>query len=342
MYWEFQFFDDMPCIWVDYMRLELMPYDVIEVVYPIFAGRYEWTTIGTDTGPADSMGASMVTEGFRQWKNFDTKISGLDYLREPTPDIPYLFRNISGPAHLRDNYYDDHMAETIEEDAGRAHLKDDWCTTLPVASSNIITIGGLYPNMMSEYFNDFTSVYYNRIGEDFGTGFYSHACWGRDFYEGTEDKGYAQISTYKDLNGTIGLIIWGVTGDDTYYACYALQHGLLEIMQSLQPGVTSLLLEFDYTVHPSEDCFFHIIECLGTITECGGFDHLMLEKMGMYDDDLLFKFIMNSYSSEYWVFHAHVDFDVEYFWSIPDLYAIAVTYPQYIYFHWEAKIHPDP
>jgi hypothetical protein len=288
------------------------------------------------------MGASMVTEGFRQWKNFDTKISGLDYLREPTPDIPYLFRNISGPAHLRDNYYDDHMAETIEEDAGRAHLKDDWCTTLPVASSNIITIGGLYPNMMSEYFNDFTSVYYNRIGEDFGTGFYSHACWGRDFYEGTEDKGYAQISTYKDLNGTIGLIIWGVTGDDTYYACYALQHGLLEIMQSLQPGVTSLLLEFDYTVHPSEDCFFHIVECLGTITECGGFDHLMLEKMGMYDDDLLFKFIMNSYSSEYWVFHAHVDFDVEYSWSIPDLYAIAVTYPQYIYFHWEAKIHPDP
>ena len=348
MYWEFQFFDDMPCIWVDYQSLELMPYDVIEVVYPILAGRYEWTTVGTDSAAVDSASASMVTEGFRQWKNFDTKIASLDY-QDPVyaPEEPFMFRNVSGPSDERDNYYDDHMAQTVEDEAGRLHLRDDWCTTLPISSSNIIVIGGPYPNLAAEYFNDFTDIHVPRIGETWGTGFYGPGCWGRNLWEAEYDEGeqvtgYALISTYKDLNGTIGFIVYGWTGQDTYYACYALQHGLLEIMQLLQPGVTSILVEFDYTVHPAEDCFFHIVECIGTFTECGGFDHLMFKKMGMYDDDLLFKFIMNSYSSEYWVFHAHVDFDVEHFWSLPDLYAIAVTYPQYIYFHWEAKIHPDP
>jgi hypothetical protein len=288
----------------------------------------------------------MVTEAFRQWKNFDTKIASLDY-QDPVfaPEEPFMFRNISGPSDLRGNYYDDHMAQTVDDEAGRLHLKDDWCTTLPISSSNIIVVGGMAVNLASEYFNDFTDIMVPRIGETWGTGFYGPGCWGRNLHEveydeGEQVTGYALISTYKDLNGTIGFIVYGWTGQDTYYACYALQHGLLEIMQLLQPGVTSILLEFDYTVHPAEDCFFHIVECLGTFTECGGFDHLMFKKMGMYDDDLLFNFIMNSYSSEYWVFHAHVDFDVEYFWSLPDLYAIAVTYPQYIYFHWEAKIHP--
>lgn len=340
MYWDFWEESGEGYIFVNYTTLELDPSDVIEVIYPIFSGRYEWTTIGTETGPADAIGASMVTEGFRQWKNFDTKISGLDYKRKRTPDIPYIFRNVSGTGDVRDDYYDDQGAQTVES-KGRAHLRDDWCTTLPVASSNIIVIGGLYPNLAAEYFNDFTDVYYNRIGSDFGDGFYSHACWGRNFYVNTEDKGYAHISTYKDLNGTVGFIVWGITGDDTYYATYALQHGLLKIMEWLQPGVTSLVLEFDYTKHPTDICFFHVVECLGTITECGGFEYGMWE-MFEYDDELTMKYIMNSYSSEYWVFHIHIDFDVAYAWTLPDMFAIEVTYPQYICFHWEAKIHPDP
>jgi hypothetical protein len=342
-YWYLDEYYGLPYIWVDPMEMGYG--DVIEVIYPIFAGRYEWTVIGTDTGPADSMGASMVTEGFRQWKNFDTKIAGLDYMRARTPEIPYVFRNVSGPANKRINYYDDVLPQVEDEGHGRAHLRDDWCTTLPVASSNIIVIGGPYPNTAAEYFNDFTDIYYNRIGSDMGSGFYSHACWNPHLIKNTEDKGYALISTYKDLNGTIGFIVWGTTGDDTYYATYALQHGLLEIMQWLQPGATSLLLEFDYTKHPSDDCFFHIVEVLGTFTECGGFDWVLdweFYEMEFYDDLLTFKLVMNSYSSEYWVFHIHMDFDIEKDYHLPDIVAIEVTYPQYIYFHWEPEIHPDP
>ncbi|UCE43723.1 MAG: hypothetical protein JSV57_05060 [Candidatus Bathyarchaeota archaeon] len=329
-------------IWIEEMELGMD--DVIEVIYPIFAGRYEWTILGTDTGPADPAGASMVSEGLRQWKNFDTKISGLDYMRHQTPELPYLFRNISGPGDDRDNYYDDVLPQVNVAGNGRPHFRDDWCTTLPVASSNVIVIGGPTVNIAAEYFNDFTDVYVNRIGASI-TKFTSHGCWNRNSYVNTGDLGYALISTYKDLNGTIGFIVWGYSGSDTYYASYALQHGLLEIMQWLQPGVTSLLLEFDYSKHPSDDCFFHVVESLGTITECSGFEYESMWEIDMmdgHDGEMIYKLVMNSYSSEYWVFHTYVDYDTVKPWHLPYTTAISVIYPQYIYFHWEPKIHPDP
>jgi hypothetical protein len=332
-------------IWVGGMELGYN--DVIEVTYPIFAGRWEWTTVGAESAAVDSASASMVTEGFRQWKNHDTKLASLDF-QDPifAPEEPYIFRSVSGSGEDREDYYDDQMAQTVEESAGRVHLKDDWCTTLPISSSNIIVVGGPFANLAAEYFNDFTDVYVPRIG-GFQPAFTSSACWNRTSYEavfeeGEQVTGYAVISTYKDLNGTIGFIVYGWTGQDTYYACYALQHGLLEIMQWLQPGVTSLLLEFDYTVHPAEDCFFHVVECLGTFTECSGFEYEVMWDKYVYDDEMIFKLVMNSYSSEFWVFHTYVDYDVTKPWHLPYTTAIEVTYPQYIYFHWESKIHPDP
>jgi len=345
--WQYGTWCDLPCIWI---TTEINPSDVIEVTYPIFAGRYEWTTVGVDSAPVDSTGASMVTEGIRQWKNFDTKLASMDYKDAIYgPEVPFIFRNMTGTGALRAHYYDTQRAQTVDKAAGRAHLKDDWCTTLPVSSSNIIAVGGPYVNVAAEYFNDFTDAYVPRIGTTWGTGFYSHACWGRNLYEveydedGKQITGYALISTYKDLNGTKGLIIYGWTGQDTYYACYALQHGLFKIMQWLQPGVTSIILEFNYEVHPSEDCFFHVVECLGTITECGGFDHVLWwELWDWVADTLIFKLVWNSYSSEFWVFHIIMDFDVEYEWHLPYMVGIEITYPQYIYFHWEPHIHPDP
>jgi hypothetical protein len=353
-YWEYldeyEMYYGLGVLWVDYSALELEPGDVIEVVYPILAGRWEWTTVGTDSAAVDSAGASMVTEGFRQWKNHDTKLASLDYQdMEFGPETPFVARKMSGTGEDREDYYDDQMAQTVEMEAGRVHFRDDWCTTLPVASSNIIVVGGPYVNLAAEYFNDFTDIYVPRIGT-LGEGFYGPGCWNRNLYEaefdenGTQTTGYALISTYKDINGTIGFIVYGWTGQDTYYAAYALQHGLYTILQQLQPGATSLLLCFDYTMHPADPCFFHVVECIGTFTECGGFDYLVWEEFGLgpEDGDVLFKFVTNSYSSEFWVFHAYVDFDVEHTWHLADVVAIEITYPQYIYFHWEAELHPDP
>ena len=74
---------------------------------------------------------------------------------------------------------------------------------------------------------------------------------------------------YKDLNETVGFIVYGYTAEDTYYTCYALRGGLLAWLQEIQCGTTTIILEIDYNdLHPVG---FHVKECLGTITECSGF-----------------------------------------------------------------------
>ncbi|MCK5670484.1 hypothetical protein KAI10_03805, partial [Candidatus Bathyarchaeota archaeon] len=146
----------------------------------------------------------------------------------------------------------------------------------------IVIVGGPMASQAAEYFNDFTDA---KVFTEYGHGFYSPACWARttqDHYQGKaliqvvpdmlwyssptvdDDVGYAIVSTYKDLNGTVGLIVYGYTAEDTYYACYALRGGLLPWLQEIQCGTTTIILEIDYTdLHPVA---FHVKESLGTIT----------------------------------------------------------------------------
>jgi len=85
-----------------------------------------------------------------------------------------------------------------------------------------------------------------------------------------DDVGYAIVSTYKDLNETVGFIVYGYTAEDTYYTCYALRGGGLEWLQYIQPGVTTILLRIEYgELHPVG---FHVEEFLGVFTECTGFN----------------------------------------------------------------------
>jgi len=60
-------------------------------------------------------------------------------------------------------------------------------------------------------------------------------------------NGYAVVSVYKDLNGTIGFLIWGFTGDDTYYAAKWFWETGIEYLQTENRGVTDIILEIDYT-----------------------------------------------------------------------------------------------
>jgi hypothetical protein len=326
---------------------------VIEVTYPVFSGRYEWTAVGTGSGAVDSAGASMVTEGLRQWTNFDTKLAGLDYKdAKYGPYSPFLFRNITGTNDKKASYYDTHKSETTSspQPDGMTRFKDNWCTTLPISSSNIIVVGGTSINLAAEYFNDFTDSYVTRIAQTWGTGFTSSACWSRNLYVdtpvpvGADCVGYATISTYKDLNGTIGLIIQGWTGEDTYYACYAMQHGLPAILKELQPGMTSIVLKFDYSKHPSQPGFFTVVECLGTFTESAGFDYELWDEIGPSPSSgkVVYKMAMNSYSSEYWIFETTINFTVEKVYDIPYVMSAEISYPQEIYFSWPAELHPDP
>jgi hypothetical protein len=101
------------------------------------------------------------------------------------------------------------------------------------------------------------------------------SCWNRTSY----GNGYAVISVYKDLNGTIGFLIWGFKGQDTYYACkwfWDYPTGILapigttvysgiEYLQHENLGVTDIVLKITYTdpTHPTVS----IKERLGTISE---------------------------------------------------------------------------
>ncbi len=98
-----------------------------------------------------------------------------------------------------------------------------------------------------------------------------------------DDIGYALIATYKDLNETVGYVVYGYTAEDTYYACYALRGGLLPWTQMIQNGTTAIILEIDYSdLHPVQ---FHVKEALGPFTECTGANTNF--KTGDYDDNMV-------------------------------------------------------
>jgi hypothetical protein len=100
-------------------------------------------------------------------------------------------------------------------------------------------------------------------------------CWNRNAYANVAREngtGYATIETYLDINGTVGFVVWGLDGRDTYYASVWL-HG--DVARGISPGIhqlqdapkclTSIVLRIDYTdmKHPT----FSILESLGTISE---------------------------------------------------------------------------
>lgn len=266
-------------------------YTKYKVVYDCELGRYEWNVVGRDSAAVDSAGASMVTEAFEEWKNIQVVDAALDMQDTEFGEyIPWVmakmnqgYPNPDWMAGDRPDYYD------LD---GRLYLKDDWCckvpplTTcsstkagvLPISSANLISVGGPYPNVLTQYFNDFTDALI--LSPDFGEQmnippiwtFYGYGCWNhRAVLETQRTSGYAIVATYKDLNGTIGFIVEGWDGQDTYYACWALRHGLIEYLNFIQPGVTALVLHICYASHPPT---ISVVECLGTITECSGFDHV--------------------------------------------------------------------
>jgi hypothetical protein len=302
-------------------------------------GQWEWTILGEASLPSDSLGASMVSSAWGDWKNIEVWLSGLDYQStEVAPSIPWVMRNFTATSNGRDAFY---MDDPVDHE--RACFKDDWCTPddwtgdeihpYAVSSSNVIVVGGPINNLAAEYFNDFTDAL---IFTEYGDGFYGPGCWARttqDHWEGNvfvnvtddelwynsdttlDDVGHAIVSVYKDLNETVGFIVYGYTAEDTYYACYALRGGLLPWMQYLQDGTTTLVIEIDYTsLHPVK---FHVKESLGRFTECTGF----------YTD---FK------TTQYYSNIGRVE------WNVGNEADILGLCYKLIDIEWCAQVHPDP
>ncbi|MEM4704653.1 MAG: hypothetical protein QXJ02_06270, partial [Candidatus Bathyarchaeia archaeon] len=236
-------------------------------------GRYEWVVVGKDAATIDSLGAAYMTEAFDSTKDISVLMAGMDI--NATVYGPYAPFILGGASSGTKADYRDSL--------GRPHLRDDWCNTTAIASSNMMFSGGPRANMGTEYFNEFTMAFFAR--SEYVTNDTGHAnkivplsCWNKTHSRGS---GYAAISVYKDLNGTIGFLIWGYDGQDTYYAAkwfWSIPGGAtapdgttvysgIEYLQHENRGVTDIILKITYPtadpIHPT----FSVIEHLGTISE---------------------------------------------------------------------------
>jgi hypothetical protein len=212
--------------------------------------------VGKDAAAIDSIGAAYMTEAFDSKKDIEVLLTGLDI--NDTAYGPYAPFVMGGAATGTKADYRDAL--------GRVHLRDDWCTTYPVSSSNMLFSGGPRAQMGTEYFNEFTMAFFARseyVTNDTGQAnkILGLSCWNKTTY----GAGYAVISVYKDLNGTIGFLIWGYDGQDTYYAAKWFWEEGIEYLQTENRGVTDIILEIDYTECPAIVSVTE--ERLGTISE---------------------------------------------------------------------------
>jgi hypothetical protein len=237
-------------------------------------GAYEWTVLGRDAYTSDSLGATLVTAAFKN-KDIEIGTAGEDMMSVDwgLSCIPYVMNCFGTTPGARADYKDDGTTP-----GNRLALKDDWCTTWPVASSNMITVGGPLANLLTSYFNEFTDAFWGTYTPLYGETYTPYepwqnkvvalTCWNATAaraYEATVDTGYGVITTYKDINGTVGFAMWGIGPRDTFYTSKFFHEEIIYELQNFPHCVTSIILKIDYTdpKHPT----FTIVECLGTISE---------------------------------------------------------------------------
>jgi hypothetical protein len=232
-------------------------------------GRYEWIVVGTDAATIDSIGAAYITEAFDSIKEIHVHKTGMG-INDTSfgPNAPFVMGGAT--SGTKSDYRD-----TL----GRPGLRDDWCETTPISSSDMIFTGGPNANLGTEYFNEFTmaffarSTYVTNNSVSQSNKIFAVSCWAKN----TTGSGSAAISVYKDLNGTIGFLIWGYDGDDTYYASkwfwdYSsittpdseTVYAGIEYLQHENRGVTDIMLKISYTTC---DPTISIVERLGTVSE---------------------------------------------------------------------------
>jgi hypothetical protein len=143
-------------------------------------GAYEWLIVGRDSAAVDSAGASMVSEYFDSQKQIPVTQSGLDMQDDVYgPEIPFVFEQLR-PSLLPDaNGY---RNGSWGGNTGRTKLKDmwscheylgSWVNGYPIESSNMIGVGGMVVNRLTEYTNDFTMVKFDPINYEI----VPYTCW---------------------------------------------------------------------------------------------------------------------------------------------------------------------
>ncbi|HEY4674614.1 MAG TPA: hypothetical protein VIH48_01015 [Candidatus Bathyarchaeia archaeon] len=228
-------------------------------------GRYEFGIVGRDASSVDSAGLSLVSAALKN-KQVNYVLAGADmYDADASSQMPWVMAKI-GAGDTRANYY-------YSGTDFRTALKDDWCHTFPIASSNMIAVGGPRANVLSWYGNDFPAVLFG-LDEftdytNWNTKIAAVTCWNKKAYASTGLTGYATVNTYKDINGTVLLMIWGYNGIDTYYVTRWFHEEGVYQLQEAPLCLTSIIVKITYesTTEGNKPTAYEIVECLGTISE---------------------------------------------------------------------------
>ncbi len=247
-------------------------------------GRYEWIVVGRETKDgklvpsAATLSAAIVSAAVKN-KGFETWYMGMDI---PFQRLPYVMSNFGSPYTDKEDFY------FYGDQGGRPALKDHWCNPfahpIPVASANLIAIGGPLANVLTEYVNEFVPAIYlsgqianglnGHVDPDLEGKVLASTCWSRNAYKNEGDVHYAVIATYKDLNGTVILEIWGFKAEDTYWAAdwfhdfWLLPDYKEYSLQNIKSGITAIILELDYSEYSTNHYpDTRIVEWLGTISE---------------------------------------------------------------------------
>ncbi|MCP8309071.1 MAG: hypothetical protein H3Z54_10335, partial [archaeon] len=274
---------------------------ILGVELYIFTGSYEWITAGRDSHPVDSLGASMVTEAFDSIKNIPVMMPSLDVKEPLTPTVPFLLRKF-GTGDTRADYY----YSTTDK---RLALKDDWSSTVPIASSNIITVGGPLSNAVTEYFNEFEEAVYRGLYgyndfllvPDWGSTFLGpDREWALDttipgvVEDDLGKAGIGIISTYKDINGTVGFVVYGYSGEDTLWTSTLLFQWNIPIFLDDGNGVLDWTDDNENGIMDPED-FTYDIKWIPKLGWCEG--------MWAEDDLMLGWIYYDSWGNPKWMFY---------------------------------------
>jgi hypothetical protein len=241
----------------------------------VVPGRYEWGVVGKNAASVDSAGLSLVSAAFKN-KQVEYGLAGADmYDARVDFQMPWVMNKVGAGTASTDYYYYNY-GEGYANDY-RTALRSNWCTTWPVTSSNMITVGGPFANMLSYYENDFSEAFYGLSQFTSDPVWQNHivarTCWwGHNTahaYTSSNSTGYGVITAYLDLNGTVVLQLWGYWGRDTYYLTkWFHEYGIWQL-QSSPYGLTSIVVKIPYTSYPEgyKPGTVTIPECLGTISE---------------------------------------------------------------------------
>ena len=244
-------------------------------------GRYEWGIVGRESDPIDCVGLGAVTAAFKN-KQIEYGVGGEDMYDNEIPNQGKWVMAKYGTGHTKADYY-------YSGTDYRTALKNDWCTSWAITTSNMISVGGPIANMHAYYGNDFPAAFF-ALGQftdytPWENKISAITCWNKKAYASSNTIGYAVISTYKDINGTVLFMIWGHWGRDTEAVSnWFDKHGIYQLQQA-PAGVTSIIVKIPYTLTEGEGYkpgTITIVEVLGTISE-RLWTHCLEDKGGIHD-----------------------------------------------------------